>query len=103
MADMHCMHWFGRWQYERSVSICQERFPSRWFLERYMFSRIPQCLSDNGTFVLNQMDQGRPQSLVNTPDLEERVLCHLEEEPGTSARRIAAAESLPKHSCANVT
>jgi hypothetical protein len=42
--------------------------------------------------VLNQMGRGRPQS-KSTPDLEERVLHHIEEEPGVSTRRTAATET----------
>jgi hypothetical protein len=38
------------------------------------------------------MDQGRSQS-VSTPDLKERVLHHMEEEPGISTKRIAATET----------
>jgi hypothetical protein len=31
---------------------------------------------------------------VNTPDLEENVLCHMEEDPGTNTRRTGAMEKV---------
>jgi hypothetical protein len=43
-------------------------------------------IADSGAFVLNQMGWGRQQS-VTTTDLDERVLHHMEQEPGTSMRR----------------
>jgi hypothetical protein len=52
-------------------------------------------ISDSWAFVLSWTDQGRLQS-VTIPELEKRVLCHVEEKPGTSTRRTAAMESIFK-------
>jgi len=59
---------------------------------------MDQRLRERGTFAPATADRGR-QRTVRTPEREERMLDDISEEPGTSTRRIAAAERVSQTLC----
>ena len=70
-----------------------EGHPERNNPSEKMFSRPFQRLADTRSFAARTTDRSRPLT-VRTPDIEERVLGHAENDPETSVRRIAVAESI---------
>jgi hypothetical protein len=90
---MHFM--YGRangnsWEARR---LHAEHYPQRRIPSHKLFAKLHQRLSKSGSFAPRASDHGRPRS-VRTPDMEVRVLRRVEEGPGTSVRRTAAAEGI---------
>jgi hypothetical protein len=79
-----------------ACSLYQKWFPGHRIPEQTTLIMIHQCLRDSGAFVVNWMGWGMLWP-VSGPDLEERVLHHAEEEPGTSKRRTEAAERVSQN------
>ena len=70
-----------------------EKFPNRNLPNRKTFQRIHERLVETGSFEKRSSHCGRPIS-IRTPDLEERVLHHIEENNGSSTRGIAGTENV---------
>jgi hypothetical protein len=77
----HFVYGLGDDSMREALRHYQEWFLSHRIPERSMFFRIHQHLTCIGAFILNRMGRGRLRS-VNTPDLEEWVLCYMEEKLG---------------------
>jgi hypothetical protein len=58
-----------------------------------LFTKLHQRLTKSGSFAQHTLDCRRPPS-VCIPDMEVHILRRMEEDPGTGARRTAAAEGI---------
>ena len=95
-ADMHFMYGRANGNAAEAARLYTVSYPNRRHPDRRMFSRIHQRLCERGSFDVAPRE-GRPRT-VRTPALEERVLQRVDEEPGTSTRRIALAEHVSRNS-----
>lgn len=101
MADMYLCYGRAYGSARRARRIYHETFPNRRIPCDKTFSRLDQRLRDHGSFSKSTVDSGRRES-VRTPQLEERILDIITRNPGTSTRRIAAAEGVSKCTVWNV-
>ena len=95
MADMIFCYGQANGSNLRACNLYADKYPTRRKPSVKMFSTLFQQLSETGSFAPRTRDRGRPRT-VRTPDMEQRVLEHVEDNPGTSVRRIAAAEGVAK-------
>ena len=93
MADIHFMYGRANGNACRAARFYHEAFPERRQPDSRVFTRSHQRLRETGAFTTNLRIPGRPRT-VSTPQVEERVLQSVDENPGTSTRRIAAAENV---------
>lgn len=95
MADMMFCYGQANGSNLGARNLYAAKYPHRRRPSVKMFSTLFQRLSDTGSFAPRTQDRGRPRT-TRTPDLEQRVLEHVEENPGTSVRRISAVEGVAK-------
>lgn len=93
MADMHLMYGLANCNAYEARRLYAEKFPNRNLPNRKTFQRIHERLVETGSFEKRSSHCGRPIS-IRTPDLEERVLHHIEENNGSSTRGIAGTENV---------
>ena len=87
MADMHYIYGLADGNALKAKRLYMERFPNRIVPDRKIFQSIHQRLRETGT-LRRSGGPGRPMT-VRRVDVEETVLDMIEDEPGTSTRRIA--------------
>ena len=87
MTDMHFIYGLADGNALEARRLYIERFPARIAPDRKMFESIHRRLQETGTLKRNG-GAGRPRT-TRTVALEENVLNVVEEEPGTSTRKIA--------------
>jgi hypothetical protein len=73
----------------KTMNLCQVKFPHCHHPNHKTFAAIYHQLRGTGTFDPFAVNWGRARS-IQTPDIEEHVLDHVEENPGVSMRQIAA-------------
>lgn len=95
MADMHMVYGTANGNARRAVRIYQERFPNRHLPDHRMFTALHRRLRENGSFTTNRRGLGRPGRLRE--DMEEDVLQHFRENPGTSTRAAARDLGIANH------
>ena len=98
MADMVFCYRLVNGSDRQAHVMYAKRHPECNIPSEKMFSRLFQKPADMGSFTARTMDCSRSRT-VCTPDIEERVLGHVEHDPETSVHRIAAAEGI-NHSLA---
>jgi len=89
MADMHFMYGRANGNALEARRLYAQNFPNREIPSNRIFAKLHQRLRDTGMFGKNAGDSGRPRS-ISTPEVEEEILAIVQENPGTSIRRIAA-------------
>jgi len=89
MADMHFMYGCANGNALQARRLYAENFPNREIPSTRMFTKLHQRLWDTGMFRKNAGDTGRLRS-ISTPEVEEEILARVQENPGTSVRRIVA-------------
>lgn len=89
MTDMHYIYGLADGNALEARRLYTERFPGRIAPDRKTFESIHRRLYETGTFRRNG-GAGRPRT-ARTVDLEEDVLDMIEEDRGTSTRKIANA------------
>lgn len=97
LADMHFIYGRANGNGLLAKRLYVQKYPNRRAPSHRIFARIHQRLRDTGSFEPRNHDRGRNLT-VRTPDVEERILVHVEEDPGISVRRIAARENVSRHS-----
>ncbi|GFY34061.1 uncharacterized protein TNCV_4982641 [Trichonephila clavipes] len=70
-----------------AIRLYQKRFPSSHMLNHKMFQRLRRQLRENGSFIASTDGRGRPRTVRQ--HLEEVILDHVDETPGTSRRAVA--------------
>jgi hypothetical protein len=73
---------------EEAWRMYQQRFPNKRHPAHTMFARLQKRLRETGGFSSNKHLCGRPRK-SRTPDFEEAVMQHFEEQPDTSTRSVA--------------
>jgi hypothetical protein len=91
IADMHLIYGHAYGNSREARCLYQQSFPLQHLPHRQTFVNIDCRLRETGTFQLVTANWGRPVS-VQTPNLEENILHHIEQDPASSTRRIAAVE-----------
>jgi hypothetical protein len=91
MADMHLIYGHACGNSREARHLYQQSFPQWRLPHGQTFVNIDCCLRETGTFQPVTANWGRPLS-VQTPNLEENILHHIEKDPASSTRRIAAVE-----------
>jgi hypothetical protein len=91
MADMHLIYGRAYGNSREARRLYQESFPQRHLPHRQTFVNTDRRLRETGTFQPVTANWGRPLS-VQTPDLEENILHHTEQDAASSTRRIASVE-----------
>ena len=76
-------------------------YPNRQQPSKRMFNKIHERLREIGQFKPNLVDCGRSR-LVRSPTFEENIFRTIEENPGTSCRRIALQERSSYHTVWNI-
>lgn len=89
MADIHFMYGCANGNAYQAQRLYAEAFPNRLLPSDKLFTKLHQRLREYGSFSVRKSDAGRPRS-VSTPEAEVNVLQRIEENPGTSTRRLAA-------------
>lgn len=97
LADMHFIYGRANGNGLLAKRLYVQKYPNRRAPSHRIFARIHQRLRETGSFEPRNQDRGRNLT-VRTPDVEERILAHVEEDPGISVRRIAARENVSRHS-----
>jgi len=87
MADMHYMYGRADGNALEATRLYSERFPNRRVPNRKTFQSIHQRLRETGA-LKRRGGPGRPMT-VRTAELEEEVLAMVDDDPGTSTRRMA--------------
>ena len=77
---------------ERAARLYRERFPNRRHPNRKTFERLFRRLSETGSIISRYSDQGRPRTL--RPDVEERILINVGDNPRISTRSLAAQHGI---------
>jgi hypothetical protein len=95
MADMHLCYGCAHGNAREARHLYKEQFPGCFPPDARMFTSIHQTSRERGTFVPPTHDQGRPKAMRN-PDLENRILTHIANNPATSMRMTAAVEGIPQ-------
>lgn len=95
MADMHFMYGKANGSAREARRIYEEAFPDRRIPCEKTFIHLHQRLRENGSFVADRSNCGRNRT-TRTPEAEERVLEEVAANPGSSTRRIALQENVPK-------
>jgi hypothetical protein len=93
MADMHLIYGRAYCDSKEVRRLYQQSFPQRHLPHRQTFVNIDRRLRETGTFQLVTANWGRPLS-VQTHNLEKNILHHIEQDPASSTRRIAAVERM---------
>lgn len=101
MTDIHFMYGRSKSNASKAARLYHVAYPNCRQPSRRMFSKIHQRLREIGQFESNLVDCGRPR-LVRTPAFEENILRTIEENPGTSYRRIALQERSSHHTVWNI-
>jgi hypothetical protein len=91
MADMHLIYGRAYGNNREARLLYQQSFPQWHLPHRQTFVNIDCHLRETGIFQHVTANWGRPLS-VQTPHLEESILHHIEQDPASSTRRIAAVE-----------
>lgn len=91
MTDMHFMYGRANGNSQEARRLYSEHYPNRRIPSHRMFIRIHQRLRETGRLQIRANDRGRNRT-VRTPAVEERILRRVENDPGTSVRRIALME-----------
>ncbi|KAF8771229.1 hypothetical protein HNY73_018676 [Argiope bruennichi] len=87
-ADMHLMYGADNGNGRAELRCYQKRFLSRRMPNHKMFERLHRQLYENGSF--NTSTDGRDRSrTVRQPHMEEIILDHVDETPGTGIRAVA--------------
>lgn len=93
MADMIFCYGLANGSNREARARYVQNYPTRRVPSQKLFSKLFQRLAETGFLTPRVIDRGRTRSL-RTPDMEERILRRVEEDPRTSVRRIAAAEGI---------
>jgi hypothetical protein len=91
MADMHLIYGRAYGNSREARRLYQQSFPQQHLPHRQNFVNTDCCLRETRTFQPVTANWGRPLS-VQTPNLEENILHHIEQDPASSTRGIAAVE-----------
>jgi hypothetical protein len=91
MEDMHLIHGRAYGNSREARRLYQQSFTQRHLPHRQTFVNIDRRLRETRTFQPVTANWGRPLS-VQTPNLEENILHHIEQDPARCTRRIAAVE-----------
>jgi hypothetical protein len=91
MAGMHLIYGRAYGNSREARRLYQQSFPQRHLPHWQTFVNIDRRLRETRTFKPVTANWGRPLS-VQTPNLEENILHHIEQDPASSTRRIAAVE-----------
>lgn len=91
LADMHLFYGRANGNGREARRLYVAAYPNRRAPSHKLFARIHTRLRETGTFSPRPRDRGR-ERFVRTPAVEERILHRVEENPGTSIRRIANME-----------
>ena len=94
MADMHFMYGKANGNSLRARRFYSEQYSNRRIPSTRMFVRIHQRLRETRSFEIRANDRGRNRT-VRTALIEERILRRVENDPGTSVRRIGLMERVP--------
>jgi hypothetical protein len=89
IADMHLIYGRAYGNSREARGLYQQSFPQRNLPHRQAFVNINRRLRETRTFNPVTANWGRPLS-VQAPNLEENILHHIEHDPASSTRRIAA-------------
>jgi Transposase. len=89
LTDMHFMYGRANGNATEARRLYVDAYPNRQIPSQRMFGRIHQRLRDTGSLSKQCHLSGRPRS-VSTPRAEEEILALVEQNPGTSVRRISA-------------
>ncbi|XP_026828181.1 uncharacterized protein LOC113562592 [Ooceraea biroi] len=90
MADMHFMYGRANGSALAARRLYMEKFPNRRVPSHTLFKNLHHRLCKSDSFKTRHQNSGRPRS-VSTPNTENRILRIVEENPGTSVRRISDA------------
>lgn len=93
MTDMHLVYGMAHCNATEARRLYGNMFPNRQLPNKKTFQRIHERLRNRGCFKKMVSDNGRPNR-VRTLQLEERILRHIEVDPGISTRRVAAEENI---------
>jgi hypothetical protein len=93
MADMHFTYGCANGNSQEARCFYTEHYPQHRIPSHKWFTTFHQRLSKYGSFASRASDRRRPRS-VQTPEMEVHILRKVEEDPGTSVWRIAAAEGI---------
>jgi hypothetical protein len=93
MADMIFCYGLANGSNREARARYVQKYPTRRVPSQKLFSKLFQRLAETGSLKPRVIDRGRTRS-VRMPNMEERILRRVEEDPTTSVRRIAAAEGI---------
>ena len=85
---MHFLYCVAEGNGRRTQRMYSKCFPQRICKHYPTFSAIHDRLGNTGTLMVSKRNAGRPQT-VHTPNFDEEVLLHIENNQATSTRAIA--------------
>jgi hypothetical protein len=91
MAAMHLIYGRAYCNSKEVRRLYQQSFPQRHLPHRQTYVNIDRRLRETRTFQTVTANWGRPLS-VQTPNFEENILHHIEQDPAGSSMRLAAVE-----------
>lgn len=86
-ADMYLILGECHKNFNAAVRLYAERYPARRHPVRSVLVRLDRRLRETGSVAANNVDRGRPRTR-RTPEFEEEVLQMVDDDPGSSTRKI---------------